>query len=260
MRRVLCIAGAVVVSMILWPAASRGASAGAPAVTATVSVSRVSAAGRLAEATRALLRQRERELLACYRQELSDDREPTTRVSLSWTLRANGSIATPKAEFPDPRADDAGFAFLACLKERAAGWRYREPVAGAPVEVGLTFSRQGGKPAAPPATAMVGSISREELGQVLQAHAGEISQCYEQALALDGTLEGKVKLRWTVRSDGVVADVKVDEAGTTLASHDAVQCMVARVGAWRFPSPKGGAIAVITNAWTLRTQAQPAKP
>ncbi len=251
--------GLVVTGMVLQAPGARAAGADAAASPrgATVSISAVKSSSDAAvAATRATLRERQRELVACYDQELAEDPEPTTRVTLSWRLRANGSISAPRAEFPDPRLDDAAFAFLGCLKERAAGWTFRKPGAGsASVEVALTFSAGNG-PRPAQGTPLVGSIGKEAIRKVLDEHSGEITACYQRELAQDKSLEGKVKLKWTVQADGSVADVKVDEAGTTLPNRKAIECIASRVGGWRFPPPKDGAIAVITNAWTLRTQLQ----
>lgn len=253
------IAGAMAIGIVvLDPAGPRAAApSDAPAGAATVTIIAVkSPSAAAAAATRAALRQRERELLACYDQELAGDPEPATRVTLSWTLRANGSVSAPKAEFPDPRLDDAAFAFLGCLQERLARWTFGKPGAGsAPVEVGLTFhAASGSQPAK--GTPLVGSIGQDALRRVLDEHSGEITACYQRELAVDKGLEGKVKLKWAVQADGSVKDVRVDEAGTTLPNRKAIECMASRVAGWRFPPPRDGAIAVITNAWTLRTQLQ----
>ncbi len=253
------LVGSLVAGMALQPAGARAAGAGSSAGSraATVGVSSVTSPSDAAvEATRTVIRERERELVACYEQELADDPEPTTRVVLSWTLRANGSISTPKAEFPDARLDDAGFAFLGCLTDKVAGWKVRKPGAGGPVEIGLTFSARGGPRPTAQNVPLVGSIGKEALGKVFQEHASEISACYGRELARDKGLEGKVRLRWNVQADGHVTDVRVDDAGTSLPNRSAVECMVSRVGSWRFPPPKDGAIAVITNTWTLRAQVQ----
>ncbi len=255
MRATSFLAVALASGALLRPGGAAAGAAEPPGATVSVSAVRSPSAAAVA-ATKAGLRERQRELVACYQQELSDDPEPTTRVTLSWTLRANGSISTPRAEFPDPRLDDAAFAFLGCLQDRMAGWTFRTAGAGSGhVEVALKFTAGGG-PRPARSTPLVGSIGREALAKVLQEHSGEITACYQRELEQDRSLEGKVKLKWTVQADGSVTDVEVDGAGTTLPNRRAVDCMVSRVAGWRFPPPKDGAIAVITNAWTLRTQVQ----
>jgi hypothetical protein len=260
MRRLVAIAGAAALLAAL-PAAGRGAEA---APTATLSVTSIrSSPAAAAEGTRALLRDRLRELVACYQQELSADREAATQVTLSFTVRGNGSLLAPKAEFPDPRADDAGFAFLECLKQRAAGWTVASPVAGATVEVGLTFSRRAAPAAAPAPPASAASPAagatapQEAVGKVAAEHAAEIRACYERELAVDPQLQGKVALRWVIQDDGSAADVRVHEPGTTLRSRKVQDCMVARVGGWRFPAPGPGRTLAVTYPWSLRPQRQP---
>jgi len=234
-----------------------------PPPPATVSVTKVSTSpATAAQGTRALLRERVGELLACYEQELSGDGEPTTEVTLSFTYRGNGSTLSPRAELADARRDDAGFAFLECLRGRAAGWTVRDPVAGASVEIGLTFARRASPAPAPPpaasAASAAGSSPQGAVGEVVEEHADEIRVCYERQLSADPQLEGKVALRWVVEDDGSAADVHVHEPGTTLRNRNVLECMIARVGGWRFPSPGAGRSLVVTYPWTLRAQRQQA--
>jgi len=240
--------------------AARGAD---PPPGATLSVTRVVGSPAAADGTRALLREHERELLACYQTELPGDAEPRTVVNLSFTVGGNGSTLAPRAEFPDARLDDAGFAFLECLSERAAGWRFRNPVAGAAVEVELSFARGAGPGPAPAPAASAATAARDtpqdEVGQVVREHAEEIRLCYERELAAGRSLEGKVALRWVVGEDGSASDVRVHEPGTTLHNRKVLDCMIARVGAWRFPSPGPGRTLAVTYPWTLSAQRQPAE-
>jgi len=254
MRRIVFFA-AVVATV------ARGAG---PPPAATVSVTKVSTSpASAAEETRAMLKERVRELLACYEQELSGDGEPTTQVNLSFTYRGDGSTLSPRAEFPDARMDDAGFAFLECLKGRAAGWTVRGPVAGAAVLVGLTFARRASPAPAPMAASAATAASsgpQGAVGKVVEEHAEEIRLCYERELSADPQLEGKVALRWVVEDDGSTSDVRVHEPGTTLRNRKVLDCMIARVGGWRFPSPGPGRTLAVTYPWTLRAQRQQAGP
>jgi hypothetical protein len=196
------------------------------------------------------------ELLACYQQTLAKDPDPEVTVTMSWSLQASGSVSMAKAVLYEPRDDAAADGFLECLTARAARWTFPAPEGGAaPVSVALEFSaRTGGGP--PDAAPAGGSIDGESLRKVLRDHAGEIQKCYEQELAQDGLLEGKVTLRWTVQPDGSVSNASVDEAGTTLRNRKVQDCMLARVAGWRFPKPKGGGAAVIKNPWTLSRAGQ----
>lgn len=221
-----------------------------------VTVQRVQSPSVLAsEATRKALRQHERELLDCYAQEMTGAHEPTATVTLGWTLRTTGAIQAAKAEFSGARSDDASFAFLSCVKGLLAGWNLGKIDASAPVEVELRFSGAAG-PRPADAAAREGAIDKEALRKILNANFDQIRGCYEQELALDHGLDGKVTLRWVVREDGSVARVEVDETGTTLRNRKVEQCMMARVAGWKFPRPRGGATATIVNPWTFSSQVQ----
>jgi hypothetical protein len=261
MRREPLIATLLAAGAMLDPAGALAAGAagtggpGAPRVT----VLHVKSALRpVADAARAVLNEHEGEILDCYRKELAKDPDPEAMVTMSWTLRASGSVSTPQAGFFEPREDAAGDRLLECLTSRVSRWRFPAPEGGAAaVSVGLSFStRPGTEPAAEPGAPATGSIDRESLRKVLEAHAGEIQRCYEQELAQDRLLEGKVTLTWTVRPDGSVSAASVDEASTTLRNPRVHECMLARVAAWRFPRPRGGGPAVIKNPWVLSRGAQ----
>jgi hypothetical protein len=102
-------------------------------------------------------------------------------------------------------------------------------------------------------TAMVmGSIDKELIRKVIQEHAAQIRFCYEEQLAVNPKLAGKVTIRWVIDADGNASNATVDAGGTALASDKVHQCMMARIVSWQFPKPKGGGIAVISYPWILR--------
>jgi hypothetical protein len=238
-------------ALALRPEAALGADAAAPRMSVLFVKSPMRAE---VDAARASLQERRPELLACYQRELAKDPEAT--VTLSWTLQASGAVSMPKAEFFEPREDPAGDRFLECLTARAARWTFPKPEGGAaPISVGIRFSTSTSSGVEPAEEAQAaGPIDKDTLRSFLQAHAGEIQKCYEQALAEDKLLGGKVTLRWTVQPDGSVVDASVDEAGTTLRNRKVHDCMLARVVHWKFPRPEGGGPAVIRNLWVLSRQ------
>jgi hypothetical protein len=250
MRRLLFTSVALAAAGVLRPAAA-GAAEGTPPP--RVSLLFVKSPLRAVEdAARSSLQERQPELLACYQRELARQPDPEATVTMSFTLQESGSVSMPEAVFLEPREDPEGDRLLECLTARAATWTFPAPEGGvAAVSVGLVFSTRPGPALAEATAAAAGSIDRESLRTVLRAHAGEIQRCYEQELARDHLLEGQVTLRWTVQPNGSVTDAGVDEAGTTLRNRKVQDCMLARVGGWRFPRPKGGGPAVIRNPWVL---------
>jgi pSer/pThr/pTyr-binding forkhead associated (FHA) protein len=99
---------------------------------------------------------------------------------------------------------------------------------------------------------VVVGYDRELVRRVVQEHAAQIRYCYEQALAVNPKLEGKVAIRWIINSDGRVSNTQIVVGTTTLDSTTVHRCMMDRVSSWEFPKPKGGSIADITYPWILR--------
>jgi hypothetical protein len=99
---------------------------------------------------------------------------------------------------------------------------------------------------------VMGSVDRELIRRVIQEHAAQIRYCYEQQLALNPKLQGKVAITWVIQADGSATSAKVDGA-TTLQDEKIHRCMMERITSWQFPKPKGGGVAVITYPWILRS-------
>ena len=100
---------------------------------------------------------------------------------------------------------------------------------------------------------VMGSVDRELIRKVIQDHAAQIRYCYEQQLAVNPRLQGKVAIKWVINGDGSASSPQVDHTGTTLEDGKVHECMMSRITSWAFPKPKGGGIAVITYPWILRS-------
>ncbi len=100
---------------------------------------------------------------------------------------------------------------------------------------------------------VMGSVDRELIRKVIQDHAAQIRYCYEQQLAVNPRLQGKVSVKWVINGDGSASNAQIDHSGTTLEDAKVHECMMARITSWAFPKPKGGGIAVITYPWILRS-------
>jgi hypothetical protein len=99
---------------------------------------------------------------------------------------------------------------------------------------------------------VMGSIDKELIRKVIQEHASQIRYCYEQQLALNPRLQGKISIKWIIQADGSATNPQVEAGATTLESSQVHECMMSRITSWQFPKPKGGGIAVITYPWILR--------
>ncbi len=92
------------------------------------------------------------------------------------------------------------------------------------------------------------------IGRVMRAHAPQIRQCYEQQLAQNPRLQGRVQLTFVAEPDGKVSSVQVDEAQTTLKSSELHRCLVATVTSWRLPK-HAGRDGVVVSLPVVFTQA-----
>jgi len=198
------------------------------------------------------------ELQACYERRLAKAPDLSSTSVLEWTVRADGTITAPTAsamaaEYEDPELRD-------CVVGRIRSWAFPAPDEPVGVTLVAGFSRKRAALVASPTGKMkggvVGGLDTDAVRRAIQSHAAEIRKCYEQRLAQDPRLAGKVLLRWIIQADGSAANVIVSD-GTTLEDHALHECMRARVAAWRFPRPAGGGVAVITYPWILRSSAVP---
>ena len=87
-----------------------------------------------------------------------------------------------------------------------------------------------------------GSLSREEIARVIDAHLGEINHCYERALNEDPALRGKLVLEWTIQLNGSVSQVR--QKLSSMSNPSVAACIMDRIQKWRFPSPSGGVVVV----------------
>jgi hypothetical protein len=100
---------------------------------------------------------------------------------------------------------------------------------------------------------IVGAIDPELIRKVIREHASQVRYCYEQQLALNPKLEGKVAIRWQIGPDGRASSTMVDAGATTIQNEEVQRCIMARIVTWEFPKPRGGGIAIVTYPWVLRT-------
>ena len=96
-----------------------------------------------------------------------------------------------------------------------------------------------------------GALDPEIVRQVIRSHVSQIRFCYESRLASRPSLEGKIRVRFLVASDGRVPQASIAE-GSTLHDSELSECILSRFRSWIFPSPKGGGSALVTYPFWLR--------
>jgi hypothetical protein len=80
--------------------------------------------------------------------------------------------------------------------------------------------------------------STAELAQALQFHARQGRRCYDNALAQDPTLKGKVSIAVRVGANGTLCSAGV--ASNELGNANVANCIANQFRTSSFPAPKGG--------------------
>lgn len=88
----------------------------------------------------------------------------------------------------------------------------------------------------------------EVVQRVVRQSEGRFRFCYEQGLAKNPSLAGRVKVKFVIGRDGAVSVAQ--DAGSDVPDATVVSCMVRAVGALSFPQPEGGIVSVV-YPWVL---------
>lgn len=97
----------------------------------------------------------------------------------------------------------------------------------------------------PPRRAIVcdgGVLSKAAIQAVINRHMREVQHCYEVELLKRRDLAGTIVFDWTISPRGDL--VLPRQASSTMASPAVASCVLRRMRAWRFPSPRGGPVRV----------------
>jgi hypothetical protein len=96
---------------------------------------------------------------------------------------------------------------------------------------------------------LLGTIPQHEVESVFQRKQEKILDCFVDAYEILEEIEGSVELSFEVAADGSARDVYFS-AGD-LGSRVAQECILAAVGRFTFPRPRGGSHAVVTYPMTF---------
>lgn len=94
-----------------------------------------------------------------------------------------------------------------------------------------------------------GGLDRDIIRRIVRAHINEVRHCYNQGLAKDPDLGGKVAVQFTIVATGKVGESKVDS--TTLSDQNVGECVAKAVKRWKFPKPQGGVDVSVTYPFVL---------
>jgi hypothetical protein len=89
-----------------------------------------------------------------------------------------------------------------------------------------------------------GRLPPEVVTRIVRRSFGSFRVCYEQGLARDPRLAGKVVTKLVIDEKGAVAKAARD-AATTLGDAAVVSCIVGTFSRMTFPQPEGGIVTVV---------------
>lgn len=93
------------------------------------------------------------------------------------------------------------------------------------------------------------ALSKASLDTVIQAHAAEVSACYDAALEVWPGLKGRIASALVIWFDGRVALVRTGES--TLDNRMLECCINTAIRGWSFAKPADGSLALVTLPFTL---------
>jgi TonB family protein len=94
-------------------------------------------------------------------------------------------------------------------------------------------------------------LTKDEVGQIIHKHMKEIRYCYETAMIRSPDVEGKLVVQFTIGNAGSVRSTGV--RSSTVPDQRLDDCVLGRLAAWKFPSPKGGIEVAVTYPFIFKT-------
>ncbi|MFC1642678.1 AgmX/PglI C-terminal domain-containing protein [Myxococcota bacterium] len=93
------------------------------------------------------------------------------------------------------------------------------------------------------ATTVSGRLPPEVIQRIVRQNYGRFRMCFEEGLARNPNLEGRVSVRFVIGRDGSVSNVA--NGGSDLPDNGVVQCVVRAYYGLSFPQPEGGIVTVV---------------
>jgi TonB family protein len=89
-----------------------------------------------------------------------------------------------------------------------------------------------------------GMLDKEIIRRIVRRHINEVRYCYEQALARQPQLDGRLVVQFTIAGTGNVLASVVQSS--TLKAPAVEMCVVNAVKRWEFPAPEGRGLAIVS--------------
>jgi outer membrane biosynthesis protein TonB len=94
-----------------------------------------------------------------------------------------------------------------------------------------------------------GALDKDIIRRIVRSHINEVTYCYNQGLARDPNLKGRVAVQFTIGPTGTVPVAVVQD--TDLKDRNVASCVAQAVKRWKFPKPRGGGNVVVTYPFVL---------
>jgi TonB family protein len=94
-----------------------------------------------------------------------------------------------------------------------------------------------------------GVLDKEIIRRIVRRHLNEVKYCYEQALAKQPKLDGRVVTKFTISGTGQVIAAFVQSS--TLGSPAVEMCVASAIKRWEFPAPSGGGLSMVSYPFTF---------
>ena len=89
-----------------------------------------------------------------------------------------------------------------------------------------------------------GQLDKEIIRRIVRRHVNEVKYCYDQALARQPKLDGRLVTQFTISGTGQVLASVVQSS--TLWSPAVEMCVVNAVKRWQFPAPEKGGLVIVS--------------
>lgn len=94
-----------------------------------------------------------------------------------------------------------------------------------------------------------GALDKDVIRRVVRSHMEEVRGCYNEGLARDPNLQGRVAIQFAITPDGTVSVATVGDSD--VPDDSVTKCIAAAVRTWEFPKPQGGGNVVVTYPFVL---------
>ena len=185
----------------------------------------------------------------CYDNLLEKDPDAVGRVVLQFAIMGDESVGgiVDEVKFSeDSELQDEDF--RECVAQSMMSTVFDPPQGGGRVVVHYPFVFTNSEAEPRPVTpddkpiprvrqgeATVGPLDKDIIRRIVRAHIEEVRHCYNQGLAKNPDLAGRVAVHFTIAETGRVSNAEI--ASSTLDDEDVGVCIVEAVERWKFPKP-----------------------